>query len=273
MPLLENHAVRYDFSLLSDYDLHLFNEGNHNSLYEKLGAHLATVDGQRGTYFAVWAPDAYSVSVIGEFNAWNKASHPLRVRGGSGIWEGFILKLDPGTVYKYHVASRYQGYSMDKADPYAFENEVPPRTASIVWDLGYDWGDEGWMRSRQHHNGLNHPISIYEVHLGSWMRIWEDGNRWLTYRELAPKLAEYVNRMGFTHVEFMLVMEHPFYGSWGYQVTGLFAPTSRYGTPQDFMYLVDHLHQQGLGMILDWVPSHFPSDAHGLGLLRRHPPL
>ena len=264
MPLVKNHAVRYDFSLLSDYDLHLFNEGNHNRLYEKLGAHTATVDGQRGTYFAVWAPDAYSVSVIGEFNAWNKASHPLRVPGGSGIWEGFIPELGPGTVYKYHVASRYQGYSMDKADPYAFENEVPPRTASIVWDLGYDWGDEGWMHSRQHHNRLSHPISIYEVHLGSWMRLWEDGNRWLTYRELAPKLAEYVNRMGFTHVEFMPVMEHPFYGSWGYQVTGFFAPTSRYGTPQDFMYLVDHLHQQGIGVILDWVPSHFPNDAHGL---------
>jgi len=264
VPVLENQAVRYDFSLLSDYDLHLFNEGNHNSLYEKLGAHATAVNGQRGTYFAVWAPDADSVSVIGEFNAWNKASHPLRVRGGSGIWEGFIPELGPGTVYKYHVASRYQGYSMDKADPYAFENEVPPRTASIVWDLGYDWGDEGWMHSRQHHNGLNHPISIYEVHLGSWMRIWEESNRWLTYRELAPKLAEYANRMGFTHVEFMPVMEHPFYGSWGYQVTGFFAPSSRYGTPQAFMYLVDHLHQQGVGMILDWVPSHFPSDAHGL---------
>ncbi len=157
MPLVKNHAVRYGFSLLSDYDLHLFNEGNHNRLYEKLGAHTATVDGQRGTYFAVWAPDAYSVSVIGEFNAWNKASHPLRVPGGSGIWEGFIPELGPGTVYKYHVASRYQGYSMDKADPYAFENEVPPRTASIVWDLGYDWGDEGWMHSRQHHNRLSHP--------------------------------------------------------------------------------------------------------------------
>ena len=261
---IQNHAVRYDFSLLSDYDLHLFNEGNHNSLYEKLGAHAATVEGQRGTYFAVWAPNAYSVSVIGDFNGWNKEAHPLRTRGDSGIWEGFIPDLGHGTVYKYHVASRYLGYSIDKTDPYAFENEVPPRTASIVWDLGYDWGDAGWMQTRREYNGLNRPISIYEVHLGSWMRAWDEGNRWLTYRELAPKLAEYCNRMGFTHVEFMPVMEHPFYGSWGYQVTGFFAPTSRYGTPQDFMYLVDHLHQNGVGVILDWVPSHFPSDGHGL---------
>lgn len=264
MPFLENNVVRYDFSLLSDYDLHLFNEGNHNSLYDKMGAHLATVDGQRGTYFAVWAPDAYSVSVIGEFNSWNKASHPLRTRGGSGIWEGFIAEVGAGTAYKYHVASRYQGYRMDKADPYAFENEVPPQTASIVWDLSYDWGDGDWMHFRQHRNGLNCPTSIYEVHLGSWMRAGEQGNRWLTYRELAPMLAEYANRMGFTHVQFLPVMEHPFYGSWGYQVTGFFAPTSRYGTPQDFMYLVDHLHQRGVGVILDWVPSHFPSDAHGI---------
>lgn len=263
MPLLDNLAVRYDFSLLSDYDVHLFNEGNHNRLYEKLGAHVATVDGKRGVYFAVWAPDAYSVSVIGEFNGWNKANHPVRRRGSSGIWEGFIPDLGPGTVYKYHVASRYQGYSVDKADPYAFESEVPPRTASIVWDLGYDWGDTAWMHSRHQHNGLNCPVSIYEVHLGSWMRAWDEGNRSLTYRELAPKLAEYANRIGFTHVQFLPVMEHPFYGSWGYQVTGFFAPTSRYGTPQDFMYLVDHLHQHGVGVILDWVPSHFPSDAHG----------
>ena len=261
---IENHAVRYDFSLLSDYDLHLFNEGNHNSLYEKLGAHAATVEGQRGTYFAVWAPNAYSISVIGDFNGWNHLSHPLHTRGDSGIWEGFIPELGPGTVYKYHVASKYLGYSVDKADPYAFECELPPRTASVVWDLGYEWGDGAWMQSRQQHNGLNRPMSIYEVHLGSWTRAWEDGNRWLTYREVAPKLAEYCNTLGFTHVEFMPLMEHPFYGSWGYQVTGFFAPTSRYGTPQDFMYLVDHLHQHGVGVILDWVPSHFPMDAHGL---------
>lgn len=264
MSLLDNLTVGYDFSLLSDYDLHLFNEGNHNRLYEKLGAHVATVDGQRGTYFAVWAPNAYSVSVIGDFNGWNKTKHPLRARNSSGIWEGFIPELGPGMVYKYHIASRYLGYSVDKADPYAFENELPPRTASIVWDLNYKWDDSEWVQSRKRHNGINCPMSIYEVHLGSWTRAWDEGNRWLTYRELAPKLAEYANRLGFTHVQFLPVMEHPFYGSWGYQVTGFFSPSSRYGTPQDFMYLVDYLHQHGVGVILDWVPSHFPSDAHGL---------
>ena len=264
MPPLDDLSVGTEFSLLSDYDLHLFNEGNHNRLYENLGAHVVTVDGQCGTYFAVWAPNAYSVSVIGDFNRWNKTQHPLRLRGSSGVWEGFIPELGPGTVYKYHVASRYLGYSVDKADPYAFANEVPPRTASVVWDLNYEWGDGEWMQSRNRHNGVNCPISIYEVHLGSWTRAWDEGNRWLTYRELAPKLAEYVNRVGFTHVQFLPVMEHPFYGSWGYQVTGFFAPTSRYGTPQDFMYLVDYLHQHGVGVILDWVPSHFPNDAHGL---------
>ena len=264
MPPLDNLSVGYDFSLLSDYDLHLFNEGNHNRLYEKLGAHVATVNGQRGIHFAVWAPNAYSVSVIGDFNSWNTTKHPLRARGSSGIWEGFVPELGKGTVYKYHVASRYLGYSVDKADPFGFENEVPPKTASIVWDLNYEWGDSKWMQSRNRHNGINCPMSIYEVHLASWMRAWDEGNRWLTYRELAPKLAEYANRIGFTHVQFLPVMEHPFYGSWGYQVTGFFAPTSRYGTPQDFMCLVDHLHQRGVGVILDWVPSHFPSDAHGL---------
>ncbi len=261
---VQNHAVRYDDSLLSDYDLHLFNEGSHNSLYEKLGAHPGQMQEQSGTFFAVWAPDAYSVSVIGDFNEWRRKSHPLRPRGSSGIWEGFIPDLEPGAVYKYHIESRFHGYKVDKADPFAFENEVPPKTASVVWDLSYTWEDQGWMQSRQERDALNRPISIYEVHLGSWMRVPEEGNRWLTYRELAPKLAEYANRMGFTHLEFLPVMEHPFYGSWGYQVTGFFAPTSRYGTPQDFMYLVDYLHQHGVGVILDWVPSHFPSDEHGL---------
>ncbi|MBV9180496.1 MAG: 1,4-alpha-glucan branching enzyme, partial [Acidobacteria bacterium] len=264
MPMLDNLTVLHEFSLLSDYDLHLFNEGNHNRLYEKLGAHAATVDGRQGTNFAVWAPNAYSVAVIGDFNGWHKGRHPLRARGSSGIWEGFIPDLGPGTIYKYHVASKYQGYSVDKADPFALRSEVPPRTASLVWDLNYSWGDREWMQSRNQRNGSDRPISIYEVHLGSWMRAWDEGNRSLSYRELAPRLAEYANRLGFTHVQFLPVMEHPFYGSWGYQVTGFFAPTSRYGTPQDFMYLVDHLHQQGVGVILDWVPSHFPNDAHGL---------
>ena len=261
---VHNRAVRYDFSPLTDLDLHLFNEGSHNLLYEKMGARLATVDGQAGTHFAVWAPDADGIWVIGDFNGWDNRSHPLRPRGTSGIWEGFIPEIGRGTVYKYHVSSRYQGYRMDKADPYALCNEVPPRTASVVWNLEYEWGDAQWMNERRYRNALNSPMAIYEMHLGSWMRVPEEGGRWLSYRELAPRLAEYVSRMGFTHVEFMPVMEHPFYGSWGYQVTGFFAPTSRYGSPQDFMYLVDTLHQAGIGVILDWVPSHFPSDAHGL---------
>ncbi|MFB3917491.1 MAG: 1,4-alpha-glucan branching protein GlgB [Terriglobales bacterium] len=255
---------RYDFSLLTDFDLHLFNEGSHNRLYEKLGAHPIEIEGRTGAFFAVWAPDANAVSVIGDFNQWKTELHPLRPRGSSGIWEGVIPGVDPGTIYKYHVSSRYQGYRMDKADPVAFWSEKPPRTASIVWDLSYQWGDDDWMQLRQRHNAFSSPMSIYEVHLGSWMRMPEEDNRWLTYRELAPKLAEYLNRMGFTHVEFMPVMEHPFYGSWGYQITGFFAPTSRYGTPQDFMFLVDCLHQHGIGVMLDWVPSHFPNDAHGL---------
>jgi 1,4-alpha-glucan branching enzyme len=260
----ERTQIRHDFSLLSDLDLHLFNEGSHNLLWEKLGAHLATVEGQAGTYFAVWAPNADSVSVVGDFNHWDNSSHRLRPRASSGIWEGFIGELGQGTVYKYHVSSRYHGYHMDKADPFAIWNEVPPRTASVVWKLDHEWGDQEWMEERRQRHSLNSPISTYEVHLGSWMRVPEDGNRWMTYRELAPKLTEYVQRMGFTHVEFLPVMEHPFYGSWGYQVTGYFAPTSRFGTPQDFMYLVDCLHQAGIGVILDWVPSHFPNDAHGL---------
>ena len=180
------------------------------------------------------------------------------------MWEAFIPELGQGAVYKYHIRSRYHMYAVDKADPFAFYNEVPPRTASIVWDLEYEWGDDEWMRTRHEHNKFDAPISIYEVHLGSWMRVPEEGNRSLSYRELAPKLADYVCDMGFTHVEFMPVMEHPFFGSWGYQVTGYYAPSARFGTPQDFMYLVDHLHQRGIGVILDWVPSHFPNDEHGL---------
>jgi 1,4-alpha-glucan branching enzyme len=257
-------AVTHEFSLLSDYDLHLFNEGAHNRLYEKMGAHLAEWKGKPGVYFAVWAPDAEEVNVFGEFNGWNKYTHHLRPRGHSGIWEGFVPGLTEGAHYKYYIVSRYHGYRVDKADPFAFFGEAPPRTASIVRDLDYQWGDRQWMQVRHARNSLQAPISVYEVHLGSWMRVAEENNRSLTYRELAPKLADYVKRVGFTHVEFMPVMEHPFYGSWGYQITGFFAPTSRYGTPQDFMYLVDHLHQNGIGVILDWVPSHFPSDEHGL---------
>jgi 1,4-alpha-glucan branching enzyme len=261
----QDNPVSFDTSLFTQDDLYLFNEGTHNRLYNKLGAHPLTTDGTQGTYFAVWAPNAAEVAVMGEFNHWDKASHALRPRGDSGIWEGFISGVGRGTIYKYHIISRYRGYQVDKSDPLAFYNEVPPRTASIVWDLSYDWGDQQWMGTRQANNALTAPMAIYEVHLGSWMRVPEEGHRHLTYRELAPKLAEHVTRLGFTHVEFLPIMEHPFYGSWGYQTTGYYAPTSRYGSPQDLMYLVDYLHQRGIGVILDWVPSHFPTDEHGLG--------
>ena len=257
--------VRYDVSRLTDDDLFLFNEGNHFRLYDKLGSRPMTVDGGEGTYFAVWAPDAEKVFVMGDFNGWNKASHPLGARGQSGIWEGFIPGVGQGALYKYHIHSRYQGYRVDKADAMGFYFEGPPRTASIVWDLEYTWGDEDWMAIRHRHNDLDGPISIYEVHLGSWRRVPDDNDRYLTYREMAPVLTDYVQKMGFTHVEFMPVTEHPFYGSWGYQTTGYFAPTSRFGSPQDFMFLVDYLHQRGIGVILDWVPSHFPADEHGIG--------
>jgi 1,4-alpha-glucan branching enzyme len=249
-------------SLLTSFDLHLFNEGTHGHLYEKLGAHLSTEP--EGTSFAVWAPNADSVSVIGDFNFWDKNANPLHPREQSGIWEGFVPGVRHGALYKYNVHSRVTRTGVDKADPFAAFAEAPPRQASIVWDLAYDWGDGAWMSERSRANGRQAPWSVYELHLGSWMRVPEDNNRWLTYRELAPKLADYVLSLGFTHVELMPVMEHPLYQSWGYQVEGYFAPTSRYGTPQDFMFLVDHLHQRGVGVILDWVPSHFPTDEFGL---------
>jgi 1,4-alpha-glucan branching enzyme len=251
-------------SPLTEHDLYLFNEGSHFRLYEKLGAHPLTTANGAGIHFAVWAPNAEQLSVIGDFNGWNRASHPLRPRAQSGIWEGFVPGAAQGALYKYHIVSRDNGYRADKIDPFAFTNEASPKTASIVWDLGYRWEDQSWMARRRSRNALDGPISIYELHLGSWRRVPEEGNRPLTYREAAPRLAEYAHRMGFTHVEFLPLMEHPFYGSWGYQVTGYFAPTSRYGTPQDLMYLIDTLHQKGIGVILDWVPSHFPSDPHGL---------
>ncbi len=257
--------VRYDFSLLSEDDLYLFNEGSHYRLYEKMGAHPASLGAEAGSCFAVWAPDAKGVSVAGDFNGWNPSSHPLRPRASSGIWEGFIPGIGKGALYKYHISSRHRAHRADKADPFGLLHEIPPKTASVVWDLEYQWNDDAWMKERQQHNSLRAPISIYEVHVGSWMRVPGEANRPLTYRELAPKLADYLERLGFTHVEFLPVMEHPFYGSWGYQTTGYFAPTSRYGTPQDFMYLIDRLHQRGIGVILDWVPSHFPTDEHGLG--------
>ena len=257
--------VRHDITRLTEDDLYLFNEGTHERAYDKLGAHPMEVDGPAGTYFAVWAPSATYVAVVGDFNNWDRARHPLAARGGSGIWEGFIPGVGTGELYKFHIGG-VDGWSADKADPYAQSLEAAPRTASIVADMDYAWQDAAWMETRAALQGHDAPISIYEVHLGSWMRIPEEDGRWLSYRELGPRLAEHVKRLGFTHVELLPVMEHPFYGSWGYQVTGYFAATSRYGRPADLMAMIDHLHQQGIGVILDWVPSHFPEDAHALAL-------
>jgi len=252
------------WGVLGEQDLYLFNQGTHDRMYRKLGSQLATVDGRDGVAFAVWAPNAAAVTVMGAFNGWDKGSHPLRHIEASGIWHGFVPGLGRGAAYKYHVQSRLGDHAVDKADPFAFRHEIPPRTGSIVWDLEYEWRDREWMRGRKARAALSAPVSIYEVHLGSWRRVPDEGDRFLTYREIAPLLAAYALDMGFTHVELMPVMEHPFYGSWGYQTTGYFAPSSRFGSPQDFMFLVDTLHQSGVGVILDWVPSHFPTDEHGL---------
>lgn len=252
-------------SLLSADDLHLFNEGTHYHLFDKLGSHLCKFDDIEGVHFAVWAPSAEQVFVTGSFNGWDKQSHPLTHREQSGIWECFIAGIGKGTFYKYHIISRHNNYRVDKADPLAIATQRPPETASMVWELGYDWKDAEWMKRRSQINTLDRPLAIYEVHLGSWKRVPEEDCRPLTYRELAAHLPAYVKEMGFTHVELLPMMEHPFYGSWGYQCAGYFAPTSRYGMPQDFMCLIDRLHQNGIGVILDWVPSHFPNDEHGLG--------
>ena len=249
-------------SLLNEDDLYLFNQGSHFRLYEKLGAHLIAGE-NTGTYFAVWAPDAEQVFVMGDFNQWHRDSHALMPKGQSGIWEGFFPDMGKGALYKYRIVSRFNGYRVDKADPLSIFNEVPPKTASIVWDLDYTWGDREWMAGRHQRNRLDKPMAIYEMHLGSWRRIEQEGNRSLSYRELAPQLADYLQKLDYTHVEFMPVMDHPFFGSWGYQITGFFAPSGNFGTPQDLMYLIDYLHQRGIGVILDWVPSHFPSDEHG----------
>ena len=260
MPAIESRKSRF-----SDLDLHLFREGSHTRLYECLGAHPESHGGVAGCHFAVWAPNAHAVFVMGDFNGWHRHSHALtQVHGGSGIWEGFVGGAQAGQHYKFHIESALHGYKVDKADPFAFAAEVAPATASVIAELDYAWHDGAWMANRGQRNALDAPISVYEVHLGSWRRSPDDPGRPLGYRELAPQLADYCVAMGFTHVELMPVMEHPFYGSWGYQVTGYFAPTARYGSPQDFMFLVDHLHQRGIGVILDWVPSHFPNDQHGL---------
>ncbi len=252
-------------SALSDQDIYLFNEGSHLRLWEKLGAHPGREGDADGTRFAVWAPDARSVSVLGDWNDWKPERDPLVVRGSSGIWEGFVLGVGRGARYKYHVTSRRGGHRGEKSDPFALHAEVPPATASIVWTLDYAWRDAAWMSARAERNALAAAQAIYELHLGSWRRDPADPRRLLSYREIAPRLADHVAETGFTHVELMPLMEHPFYGSWGYQTTGYFAPTSRYGTPEDLMYLIDVLHQRGIGVILDWVPSHFPTDGHGLG--------
>jgi len=257
-------VVRYDISLLTDYDVYMFNEGSHFRMYEKFGAHVLTLDEGDGTYFAVWAPNAQTVAVTGNFNQWSHTQHPLQRREGSGIWEGFIEGIGSGEIYKYAVSSQFGQFEAEKSDPIASYAELSPKSASIVWNSTYTWNDSEWMEQRGKKTRLDAPISIYEMHLGSWMRPDDPSRQFLTYREIAPKLAEYIVDMGFTHIELMPISEHPFYGSWGYQLTGYFAPTSRFGTPEDFMYLVDYLHQQGIGIILDWVPSHFATDGHGL---------
>jgi 1,4-alpha-glucan branching enzyme len=251
---------------LTDYDVHLWAEGTHYRAYEKLGAHLAERDGVAGTRFAVWAPNARQVSVVGDFNGWEPGVHRMKPVGSSGVWECFIPGVGVGALYKYSILSRYHNYWVEKADPYAFASEIRPQTASKVWDLsGYAWGDGEWLGRRGRAHAVGAPVSVYEVHLGSWRRVPGEGNRWLSYRELAPLLADYVHDLGYTHVEFLPVSEHPLDASWGYQMVGYYAPTSRFGRPEDFMFLVDTLHRRGIGVILDWVPAHFPRDEHGLG--------
>jgi 1,4-alpha-glucan branching enzyme len=245
---------------MTGHDLYLFREGTHARLYEKLGAHVLG----DGTQFAVWAPNAASVSVIGDFNGWDPRRHPMH-GSDAGVWTANVPGAKQGSLYKFHVVSKHGNYRADKSDPYAFRSETAPRTGSIVWKLDYEWNDAEWMKNRRRANALDAPWSVYEMHLGSWRRSPDNPREPLGYRDLAQPVAEYVKRMGFTHVELMPIMEHPFYGSWGYQCTGYFAPSARYGTPQDFMYFVDVLHQNGIGVILDWVPSHFPWDLHGLG--------
>jgi 1,4-alpha-glucan branching enzyme len=271
---MENYTVEVNaqeqeakpwFSLFSDFDIALFKAGKHYQLYNKLGSHQVQHLGQSGTYFAVWAPNAKYVSVIGNFNGWNRSSHAMHVRWDhSGIWEVFIPGVETGECYKYFIESN-NGYQVEKGDPYAYRWETAPNTATITAGIDYEWNDATWMNERRNSDPLKKPVSIYEVHIGSWKRVVETESRFMTYREMAVELTAYCKELNFTHVEFMPVMEHPFYGSWGYQLTGYFAPSSRYGTAQDFMYLIDQLHQAGIGVILDWVPSHFPTDEHGLG--------
>jgi 1,4-alpha-glucan branching enzyme len=252
--------------VLSEYDLHLFNEGTLHRAYEKLGAHRSEADGKAGVHFAVWAPNAGQVSVIGDFNGWNPASHPMQSLGVSGIWETFVPKAGDGERYKFEIVSRVDGARMQKTDPYGKFFESDASGAAIIWDLDrYAWRDKEWMDERPRWNGwLDRPLSVYELHLGSWKRVPERGGGPLTYREMADQIVPYVKDLGYTHIELLPVLEHPFAGSWGYQVTGFFAPTSRFGPPEDFKAFVDACHMNGIGVILDWVPGHFPKDAHGL---------
>ena len=255
----------YRFPLrITEYDLYLFGEGSHYRTYERMGAHTVTLDGVQGVGFAVWAPNAVRVSVIGEFNRWDGRRHPMQRRGKSGLWELFLPHLKPGDLYKFEIIGPHD-FLAQKADPYAFAAELRPQTASVIWDNhAYSWNDENWMHKRRETDWLKKPISVYEVHLGSWRRVLEEDNRWLTYRELADQLIPYVKDLGFTHIEFLPISEHPFDGSWGYQTMGYFAPTSRFGTPDDLKYFIDQCHQQEIGVLLDWVPAHFPKDGHGL---------
>jgi 1,4-alpha-glucan branching enzyme len=263
----ETHTMHDPYAfppMMGELDLHLFGEGQHWKSYEKLGAHLRTVDGVSGVNFAVWAPNAEAVAIVGDFNMWDRRSHQMRKHIPAGIWELFVPGIGAGAQYKFAVKTP-GGHVTEKCDPYGFFAEVPPRTANIVADLNnYEWTDTDWVRSRSQHNGLDAPMSIYEMHLGSWRRDPGDPDRWLSYGEIAPQLVAYCKQMGFTHVELLPVSEHPFTGSWGYQTTGYYAATSRYGTPQDFMAFVDLLHQNNIGVIIDWVPAHFPKDDHGL---------
>jgi len=259
------NAVQHVVEFITDYDIYLFREGKHFSLYEKLGAHIMEVKGVKGIFFAVWAPNAKSVSVIGNFNGWLKDAHHLMRRDDdSGVWQGFVPGVGKGEAYKYFITSQHNNYTVEKADPVAFYSEQPPKTASVVWEYNYNWNDQKYMKTRGEKNALDSPYSVYEVHLESWRRKSGQDNQPLSYSELAEQLTDYVKEMGYTHVELMPVTEYPFSGSWGYQVTGFFGPTSRFGTPDDFMYFVDYLHQNDIGVIMDWVPSHFPGDQHGL---------
>ena len=260
-----NHNIIDPFPrILTDFDLHLFNEGNHHKIYEKLGAHLMTLNGQSGTHFAVWAPSAKSVSVVGNFNYWDGRSHPMCMLADSGVWELFIPGIGSGELYKYEIKTD-NGELLLKADPFAFYSELRPGTASIVYNLsGYKWQDEEWIRRRDSGNTFQKPVSVYEVHLGSWARSDDGNNHFLSYRDYAERLVSYAVDMGYTHIELLPIAEHPLDDSWGYQVTGYFSVTSRYGRPEDFMYLVDQCHRNGLGVIMDWVPAHFPKDGHGL---------